>query len=384
MFHRIKRMLPRDPVLSPERSATYSLTPPPAGVEYTGAPRVAFPVLPAQVFGLHYDLDLILVSRHPDWTMHEYARVDFGGESVWLAKDADINGDQSVVADLENIDSWLPEIPVPRHHHRIKVRDASTNGRIDVSMSYDNPKGQPVAFHFTAKDAVRPPSKRNGSTMDHSRGVAAAVLDLTRQGQGGKARMSIDGRWTRIDRLLGLMKMQWVLEQSQGGFAIASFEQRAGADESGFEITRPAPGDAWPTRGQESWETADGWLTRDHAHVLLRYRFSEDADKREWWGAEVRQLGRPEPVITVRLDRALPDLRRPFEGVAESGFVMDVNGQKAHGVGVIRAGWGDDGPWTTMTPTAPWWLAERPMKGTYRFADGRATVRIEREGTAHE
>ena len=44
-------------------------------VAYTSLPRVRFPVPPVQVFGLRYDLDIVAVSDHPDFVMHELARV---------------------------------------------------------------------------------------------------------------------------------------------------------------------------------------------------------------------------------------------------------------------------------------------------------------------
>jgi hypothetical protein len=83
-------------------------------------------------------------------------------------------------------------------------------------------------------------------------------------------------------------------------------------------------------------------------------------------------------VLALRLDRALPDLARPFEGAAESRFSLDVDGQAGHGTGRLRARWEADGPVVEMVPEAPWWLAERPMRTTVRFHDGGADVRIER------
>jgi len=84
-----------------------------SGVTYMGRAMASYPVLPVQVFGAAYDLDLVIVSRHPEWNMHEYARLKTPQGEVWIAKDArESTMSQSIVADLPDIDAWMPEIPL--------------------------------------------------------------------------------------------------------------------------------------------------------------------------------------------------------------------------------------------------------------------------------
>jgi len=66
-------------------------------------------------------------------------------------------------------------------------------------------------------------------------------------------------------------------------------------------------------------------------------------------------------------DRALPDLSRPFEGTATVRFTMDVNGQPGHGTGILRAWWEGETVVVRLLPEDPWWLADRPMRGTIRY-----------------
>jgi hypothetical protein len=59
---------------------------------------------------------------------------------------------------------------------------------------------------------------------------------------------------------------------------------------------------------------------------------------------------------------------------------MDVNGQRGHGTGTITATWVDTQTVrVTVTPTEPWWLADRPMESIIRFTDeGAVDVRTRR------
>lgn len=378
----LHRLLPQGPALSPRQQAALPGQPAPSGVRYTGPPAVDFPVLPVQLWGLHYAIDLVLVSDHPDWTMHEYARIDLPDRSLWIAKDADVNGDQNVVAELDDIRSWLPEIPVPRTAAPVTVQDASDDRRVDLQLSTATPTGEPVELSYRGKRPQRAPGKRNGSTMEHSRGAVAAVLDLAGQVHGGDVALSIGGQPRRIQRLFGFYAMKFVLDQYQAGFAVASFVQRPAA--GGFELERPAPGVSWPTEGHEAWSDDGQWVRRHDPIVTLGYdlppsQAQDGGEVRELRGAEVTQVGHDLPLLQLRLDRALPDLRRPFEGRAVSHFVMDINGQQAHGTGTLETWWSEGGPVVELHPSAPWWLAERPMRTTVRYTEaGEALVHIER------
>ncbi len=378
----VKRLLPEGPALSEKEQAAFAEAAVPSRVRYTTGPQVEYPVLPVQLWGLHYAIDIVLVSDHPDWTMHEYARIDVPGRSLWIAKDADADGDQNVVAELDDIESWLPEIPVPRTAAPVVVQDHSDDARVDLRMTTQTPKGQAVELSYRGARPQKPPGKRNGSTMEHSRQAVAAVLDLAGQQHGGEVELLIGGQERRIEKVLGIYSMKFVLDQVQAGFAVASFEQRPA--EQGFALERPAPGVDWPTRSLEQWSDDGRWVAREDPIVTLRYDLPvtqavNGGEVRELARGEVLQAEHDEPILRLRLDRALPDLRRRFEGKATSTFVLDVNGQAAHGTGTIESWWTREGPVVEMRPSAPWWLAERPMRTTVRYTDeGGAVVSIER------
>ena len=69
----LKEVLPGKPVLNNQELSGFS-TPTQSTAEYTDEPRVPFPVIPMTAFGLQYSADVVLVSQHPDWDMHEFAR----------------------------------------------------------------------------------------------------------------------------------------------------------------------------------------------------------------------------------------------------------------------------------------------------------------------
>ena len=173
----IKRYLPGKAVLDADQALAWRAAPP-AAVPYRGPPRVGMPVLPLQVFGLSYDHDLVLVSDHPSWDMHEYARVDLPDGPLWLAKDARPTGVQGIVADVPDIERWAPEAAVPRQRGEVAVVDESEGDRVDVTLRYQNLDGELVAVQVQGRVKARPPGKRNGSTMGHSRQSAAVVSGI--------------------------------------------------------------------------------------------------------------------------------------------------------------------------------------------------------------
>ena len=366
----LRNVLPSGPVSDPLAREERS-------VAYTGPPVVPFPVLPFQVFGLRYAIDLVVVIDHPRWEMHEYARLDLGERSLWLAQDTDRSGAQTIVADLPDISAWLPEIPVPRSAGSLEVDERWDDRRVAVDLSYTNVAGEAVRVAFEATLPKHPPNKRNGNTMGHSKDVVAAVLDLERKVRAKNVEMWIGDEKQKSERLLGLVPFEFLLTQTQAGVAIASFRQTADGD--GFVLTRPADGD-WPTASAESWTaTPENALLRearfDNGVASFTYWFEEGGLSR----AEVHQMDRT--VFTLDVAPPLPDLRRPFEGELVSRFTMDVGEEKGHGCGTIAARWID--PSTVevaLRPAAPHWLADRPMTTRIRYADGAAMVETTRAG----
>lgn len=364
-------------MLSPVERGGYD-APGPSGAAYTGAPRVGpWPVLPLQVWGLRYGLDVVLESRHPDWIMHEYARVDLPDGPLWLAKDAAPDGLQTITADVPDIEAWVPEIPVPRVRGPLEVVDRSDAVNADLALRYTNPHGDPVDVHYLGPLPTRPSSPRNGNTMGHSRQSLAALLDLYLFQPGGHVALSIGGEPVPIRRLFGLYPMKFLLAQTQGGLAVADYRQSA--EDGGFVLQRPGGTDPWPTHAVEAWRwEADGrWIRRDGPVTTLRYHFVEgELDRAQVWQAG----DAARPVVDVLFRPALPDVRRPFAGETVSSFTVDLNDQQGHGLGEVRCRWEGDEVVVALRPTAPHWFADRPMDTRIRYADGAAWVRTVRVG----
>lgn len=369
----LKSLLPGTPVLSKAELASFE-TLQPSSAAYTTGPNVPFPILPLQGFGLQYAADIVYVSEHPDWDMHEYARLDTPKGSVWIAKDSDMAGQQTIVSDLPNLKSWLPEIPAPRVESNIELTDRSHEADIDISMNYTNPAGDAVQIHAQGKMPKKPPSKRNGNTMGHSRDVVAAVLDIERFGSKIDGTMEIAGEPQKFTKVLGIKRFRFLLQQTQSGIAVTNFRQSASA--TGFSLIRPSPADPiWPTHGTETWTVDGNTASWDNGICEYQSTFNNGGLQQ----VQVRQHGLNTPTFTLYIEPALPDLRRQFEGTIRSQFRMDVNGQKGHGRGHIDASWSNGAAQITIIPTEPRWLADRPMQTVITHQDdGSVDVRTKR------
>ncbi len=378
----LRDYVPQGPVLSERAFERWmdGLADPP---RYTGEPRLEGPVIPFQLFALRYAEDIVIETVHPHWTMHEYARIEAGGREVWIAKDSDGDGVQTVTADLEGLRSWLPEVPVPRHRSQVEVDDRSSDERLDVTLRYRNPIGEQVEVAFSAARGGRLERKRNGSTFNHSQQVASVVLDIPRKQLGGTcAEVSFDGRPARIRRVLGLVPVKALLEQTQAGFAAASMELEP-AEGGGLNVVRPIPGTPWATASRERWtctELPHGGQFLDYQDevALRRYAFEDGG----LISAGIYELGADEPFVVLHLSQALPDLTRPFEGEECRRFALQLNGQLS-GRGTLVARWeGADEVLVSIRPEAPAWFASRPMESRIRYRDdGRVelvSARVER------
>ncbi len=366
----LKQVLPGTAVLDAADQAAFE-TPGPPPIRYTSAAHFPTVFPPMQIFGLQYAVDVVLVTQHPDWEMHEYARLDTPKGSIWVAKDADQDGAQTIVSSAPDLETWLPEIPIRRIEAPVEVEDRSEGAEIDLQLSYTNPAGAPVRLWTRGHMPDHPPAKRNGNTMGHSRDIVAAVLDLERFGSRVRAGIQIGGEEVRLKRLLGLMPFKFILRQTQGGVAITSFSIRPA--EGGFTLTRPAdPHEDWPTRALEAWQGTERAVSYDNGICSFDYSYVNGGLAH----AQISQAGVALPIFQLWMTPALPDLRRTFEGTTISRFRMDVGDQTSHGTGEIRARWlTPDTVELELVPTAPDWLADRPMRTRIVYRpDGSATV----------
>jgi len=354
--------------LEPAPGATTTLGAP---VVYTSTPRVRFPVPAVQVFGLRYDLDIVAVSDHPDFVMHELARISTAEGPRWIAKDSGQDREQCVATDIPDPARWAAEVPVRRAPSPVRVADRSTASRIDLELEYTNCWGSPSRFTYRGPMPSAPAQPRNGNTMGHSRGVVAALLDLYLFRPGGQITVEIDGQPRKILPLAGVAPQVYALAQVQGGFAVVDAAMRG--DESGFTLSRPGRAEAWPTEAEESWRVvAHGWVERASPVATLLYHFVEGELDR----VLVTQGGAT--VTEVVFSPRLPDVRRRFEGTARSAFAVDVNGQRGHGSGHIDVAWDGEQVQIQLVPEAPRWFADRPMRGTLDYESATAYLHMER------
>lgn len=366
---------PYGPSLKPAAAERW-LSQPAEQVRYTGEPRFDAPLPPFQVFALRYVDDIVIETRSPQWSMHEYARIEADGRELWIAKDSDMNGVQTVTADVADITSWLPEIPVPRRSGAVAVEERSQGEQIDVTLRYQTPTGEDAIVQFSAARSEKTEKKRNGSTFDHSAAVASVILDIPhRQLSGVDAAVSYDGEPSGVRRVLGLVPVAALLDQTQAGFAVASMKLRPAGD--GLDVVRPIPGESWNTRSQESWtwEGTDDTGVLRYAHQAGGWSYSFESG-----GLSAAQVGASadEPFMRLQLSAPLPDLRRPFEGEVSRAFVVRM-GEDVHGHGWIRCRWEGGEVVASLEPVAPRWFAERPLETRLRFTqDGAALLRTRR------
>ncbi|MFB6372345.1 MAG: hypothetical protein ABEN55_04400, partial [Bradymonadaceae bacterium] len=208
----LTRMLPRGPVVDEQTREAVWEGQSSSGVEYTSQPQVEMPALPFLVFGLRYDLDVVLISRHPKWEMHEYARIAGPDGPIWLAKDTRASdGNQLLVADASDLNGALPEIPLARKPSGLRVDDQSSSDRLDLRFRYENVDGQPVDVRYRGPRPDKRLVQRNGSTMGHSRHQVMAVLDLPYRRFGTQASIAIGDQPYPIRRALGLKPFRLAL-----------------------------------------------------------------------------------------------------------------------------------------------------------------------------
>lgn len=217
---------PVGPVLEGyERSFRYPVHRPHEGLTYNGrAPATSAPVVPLLAFGAAFDLDFAVMPKNSDFDMLEFARVSFPDKYVWVALETSAaTGDQTLLANLDQIDAFMPELPLARQSVNLQADDRSTEFTVDVSLSYPNSKGQKVEAEITGDPPLKTGSKRNGRTFTHSQNQLLAVLDVAATESLFKADVRIDGQNVPFRKVAGIVPGQFVLQQTQGGLASGAF-----------------------------------------------------------------------------------------------------------------------------------------------------------------
>ena len=375
----LKRLLPEGPVLTPgERAAMKENQP--SGVEYLTRPGVNFPVLPLMAFGVTYDLDIVIVTEHPAWNMHEFAMIRTPRGPVWLAKDAREGSlEQLLVADLPRPYGFLPEIPVARKSWPLKVKDRSTKDRLDLSISYENFDGEKIKAEYKGKRPVTLMDKRNGSTMGHSRRQVIAVLDLSHRDMGDAASVSYNNKSYGVKKILGLVPFRMALKQTQGGVAVSDFTQKRAGPVGLRTVHRFEGGKTAELTWKVEKKRGFTLLKQIGEFRTLEYRFIKSGKSLELVSILVHQWGKKTPAFRMTFQPALPDLRRIFKGPFRGRFVFDVNGQKSFALGTLEATSTKKGAEIRIIPRNPWWADDRPMKSTIQIkSENNVIIRTER------
>ncbi len=368
-------MLPEGPALNRAERAETLLQRGRHAVVYTDKPLVDFPVLPVQTWAATYELDLVLVTKNPNWNMHEYAKLATPEGAVWLMKDAEEGSlDQFIVADIENIQSWLPELPVVRKYYPVKVVDNSTDKLLNYEFEYENVKGKLVKATYKGKYPTTALKKRNGSTMGHSRNQLLVALDLPYRDFGKKATISYDGVPYKMEKLLGLVPFQMALQQTQGGLSSGQFVIEA-TDNNKFKTTHTNNGHTVEQDWGYSYTPKHYFVQQKNNFRFLTYEFV-GIEEQELEFAHVSQWNKDEEGMRITFAPPLPDVRRPFEGQYRSDFVIDMAGEQSNAVGEVVVEWINGKASIIVRPSAPWWVVDRPMQTLITYKDGKAYVDI--------
>jgi hypothetical protein len=226
---------PDGPVLGDyERSFKYPVHRPHEGLVYSGMePAISAPVIPLIAFGAAFDLDLAVMPREGDFALLEYARMGLPDRAVWLALETKREGgDQTVLANVDDIESLMPEIPIYRQSVNLQANDRSTEFTVDVALTYQNSRGESVSATFTGDPPIKPAKKRNAKTWDYAENQALAVVDIPSSESLFKASVEIDGKSIGFKKM-GLVPSQYALQQVQGGIATGAFRVIPEAPASG-------------------------------------------------------------------------------------------------------------------------------------------------------
>ncbi|MCB9670098.1 MAG: hypothetical protein H6734_11545 [Alphaproteobacteria bacterium] len=228
-----KDVKPTGPVITPfERSRDFakaSLAP----ARYSAGipPLSKTPVLPFMGFGASFDLDVALGLKSDDFDMVEVARIQTKDGPMWLVLETDAESkEQTILASVEDIDSWMPELPLERKTTQLVVQDKTTTDGIDLSVKYDNTDNRPVEMTLQGQPAEKVAKKRNGNLMGHSPNALLAGLDVSSSESLFLADVRIDDQRVRARKLGGLVPFQYTITQSMGGVATGEYFQQPVAE----------------------------------------------------------------------------------------------------------------------------------------------------------
>ena len=189
------------------------------------APKSQTPPLPFLAFGAVFDIDIALMPKSDEFDMIEVVRLSRADGPLWFALETNMEGDQTLVSNVEDLESIMPELPLARATvDRFRAEDTSDAETIDLALSYINSRGSRVDAKFEGDAPVQTGKRRNGRTFDHSANQLLAVLDIPAQESLFKADLQIDGSDVGFRKIAGIVPGRFVQTQAQGGLAVARFQ----------------------------------------------------------------------------------------------------------------------------------------------------------------
>lgn len=369
----ITRMLPTKAVIS--NSEIESLQKESSVFYPYGEKRCNIPVIPFQIFGVTYAQDIVLVSKHPEWNMHEFSRIDLpDGTSTWIAKDSRLPElDQYLTTSSKDLINWLPEIPLNKELKEMQVQVKEEGKFIDFEIKYQNFLGEDVEASFFGKKNPAKLKKRNGSTMGHSKRQVMAVLDLPARSFGKSAEISFDGKEYKLKKLLGIQAFDMVLTQTQGGLSRAMYTSEHTAE--GL-IMRVDTGEAaellWQLEENENQLT----LTHSNPYRKQSYVYMKNGEYLELSSAQTQSWNDDHATFKIEFFPPLPDFRFELRDTVSSKFVMHVNGQEGFAIGEAKVEQKGAGSSLHLQASEPWWVEERPFRSEMTY-NGNGQVKVE-------
>lgn len=218
---------PADAVLSGyERSYRFPVERPHENLVYSGRQAgTQAPVVPLLAFGAAWDLDFVVIPKDGDTSMYEFARIAMPSGPQWVALESSAaSGDQTLIANLDDIASLMPEIPLARFDSDLVATDKSTEFTVDVAINYTGADGHKVEAVLTGDPPTKTMRHRNGNTFNHSANQLMAVLDVASTQSLFTADVKVDGQNVGFKKIGGFVPAQFVMEQTQGGFATGAFK----------------------------------------------------------------------------------------------------------------------------------------------------------------
>lgn len=237
-----KDVKPTGPVLTPfERARDFS-KPGVSGATYSSQPPLSEAVVPPfMAFGSVFDLDIALGLKKHRLDMIEVARMQTPDGPLWVVlESAAGTGEQTLYANLEEVQTWMPELPIARKGGGLQVQDRTTSDGIDLTVKYTNSDNQPVEIVLQGQPPSKGASKRNGNTMGHGDAALLAVLDVSASESLFKADVRINDERVGMRKLGGIVPFQFTLVQAMGGLAIGEYTVEPGEKKMPFEKN-----DAW-------------------------------------------------------------------------------------------------------------------------------------------